>query len=184
MADSISAGHWWLKYSKKVQTTINSQNFTSRLHSMKQLFNLWNENEVKKNLEQYGLLDYNPLLLQGFDVNKTTERLKFADYVVKAWLSKVENISLDVYLGFNTTQDLDNFMVNRSGMPRYKDRKVVAGEWFYLCFTISFVLNAFFTRRAAERTRGAWGKILFGAPMTSLFSNNKTKNPVNRTPKR
>ena len=29
--------------------------------------------------------------------------------------------------------------------------------------------------RAAERTRGARGKILFGAPMTSLFSN-KTKN--------
>ena len=29
--------------------------------------------------------------------------------------------------------------------------------------------------RAAERTRGARGKILFGAPMTSLFSNNKPK---------
>ena len=30
--------------------------------------------------------------------------------------------------------------------------------------------------RAAERTRGARGKILFGPPMMSLFSNNKTKN--------
>ena len=30
--------------------------------------------------------------------------------------------------------------------------------------------------RAAERTRRARGKVLFGAPMTSLFSNNKTKN--------
>ena len=30
--------------------------------------------------------------------------------------------------------------------------------------------------RAAERTRGARGKILFGAPMMSLFSNNKTNN--------
>lgn len=133
VADSIKAGHWWLKYSKKVQTTINSQNFTSRLQSMKQLYNLWNENEVKKNLEKYGLLDFNPFLVQGFDVNKITERLKFADYVVKVWLSKVENISLDVYLGFNTTQDLDNFMVNKSGIPKYKDRKVIAGEWYYLC---------------------------------------------------
>ena len=42
-----------------------------------------------------------------------------------------------------------------------------------------------FAGRAAERARGARGKILFGArgklilfgaPMTSLFSNNKTKN--------
>ena len=28
------------------------------------------------------------------------------------------------------------------------------------------------TNRAAERTRGDRGKILFGAPMTSLFSNS------------
>ena len=30
--------------------------------------------------------------------------------------------------------------------------------------------------RAAKRTGGARGKVSFGAPMTSLFSNNKTKN--------
>ena len=30
--------------------------------------------------------------------------------------------------------------------------------------------------RAADRTRGARGKILFGAPMMSLFSNSRTKN--------
>ena len=30
--------------------------------------------------------------------------------------------------------------------------------------------------RAAERTREARGKIILGAPMMSLFSNNKTKN--------
>ena len=135
VADSIRAGHWWLKYSKKVQTTINSQNFTSRLQSMKQLIHLWNDNEVKRTLEQYGLLDFNPFLVQRFDVNKTTKRLKFADFVVRTWLSKVENISLDVYLGFNTTRELDIFMVNRSGMPRYKNRKVIAGE----CYVFSWI---------------------------------------------
>ena len=38
------------------------------------------------------------------------------------------------------------------------------------------VVEISITVRAAERTREARAKISFGAPMTSLFSNNKTKN--------
>jgi hypothetical protein len=130
VADSISAGHWWLKYSKMVQSSINSQNFTSRLEYMKALFNLWNKNEVKDSLGQPGLFDYDRSLIENFDVDKTTKKLKFADYVVKAWLNKIENITLDNFLGFNTSKDLENFMMNRSSMPKYKDRKVVAGKCF------------------------------------------------------
>jgi hypothetical protein len=130
VADSISAGHWWLKYSKMVQSSINSQNFTSRLEYMKALFNLWNKNEVKDSLGQPGLFDYDRSLIENFDVDKTTKKLKFADYVVKAWLDKIENITLDNFLGFNTSKDLESFMMNRSSMPKYKDRKVIAGKCF------------------------------------------------------
>ena len=110
-----------------VRTTINSDNFTERLDSMKAFFNVWNE---KKNLNPPGVLNFDRSLIENFDVDKTTKRLKFADFVVKAWLSKIENISLDVFLGFNTSKDLDDFMANRSSMPKYKDRKVVAGIGF------------------------------------------------------
>ena len=98
---------------------------------MKTLFSIWNENEVKKNLDQQRLFDYDRLLVQNFDVFKTTKRLKFADYVVQAWLNKIENISLDVFLGFNTSKDLDNFVLNRSSMPQYLDRKVIAGQLYH-----------------------------------------------------
>lgn len=130
VADSIYAGHWWLKYSKIVQTNINSANFIARLEYLKKLFNFWNENEVKNNLDQPGLFEYDRSLVQSFDVSKTTERLKFADRVVRSWLNNIENISLDVFLGFNTSKDLDNFMLNKSSMPKYKDRKVIAGTCF------------------------------------------------------
>ena len=41
---------------------------------------------------------------------------------------------------------------------------------------LDYSLSISIRARAAERTRGARGKILFGAPMMSLFSNNKTNN--------
>ena len=48
--------------------------------------------------------------------------------------------------------------------------------YWYVARTYSYVPVCYlYVFRAAERTRGARGKILFGAPMTSLFSN-KTKN--------
>ena len=48
--------------------------------------------------------------------------------------------------------------------------------YWYVARTYSYVPVCYlYVLRAAERTRGARGKILFGAPMTSSFSN-KTKN--------
>ena len=43
--------------------------------------------------------------------------------------------------------------------------------------------NEFF-QKAARRIPVAQGKIIYGAPTKSLFSNNKTKNKVDSTQKR
>ena len=94
---------------------------------MKKLFNIWNKDEVKMILDQPGLFKFDQSFIENFDVNKTTKRLQFADIVVKTWLNKIENISLDVFLGFNTSEDMENFMANKSNMAKYKDRKVVSG---------------------------------------------------------
>ena len=67
-------------------------------------------------------------MVSTFSVSKTTKQLKFADRVVNEWLSRVENISLDVFLGFNNSQLLENFVTNRTGYPKYKESKVIAGN--------------------------------------------------------
>ena len=48
--------------------------------------------------------------------------------------------------------------------------------WFQRSSMVVAVLWFGAVCRAAEITRGTWSKTLFGAPMTSLFSNKKTKN--------
>lgn len=67
-------------------------------------------------------------MIDNFDVNATLERLRFADFVVNAWLDKVGEITLDVFLGFKTSDDLKNFVKNKSSYPEYNGRKVIAGK--------------------------------------------------------
>lgn len=130
MADSIEAGHWWLRYSSTLQTEINSQNFSSDMAVLKNLFSLWEYNGFRDTLssDQRKTFDFERSMLSNFDVKEMTKNLKFADSVVNAWLQKIENISLNVFLGFNNSHHLENFVMNHSGYPEYKDSKVVAGK--------------------------------------------------------
>ena len=93
------------------------------------MFQFWKATGIRDSLtkDQRELFDLEDSLVSNFNPEETRKNLKFADHVVNEWLHRVENISLDVFVGFNNSHDLENFVMNHSGLPQYKDSRVIAG---------------------------------------------------------